>query len=124
MPQKLVLLAVAGALGTLARYGLSGLAQRLGAGFPWGTLAVNLAGCFLAGLLWTLFEARVAVAPQTRTVVMVGFLGAFTTFSTLILETGQMFGAAEWLHATVNVALHLGLGMAALLAGMALARGI
>lgn len=124
MPQKLVLLAVAGALGTLARYGLAGLAQRLGAGFPWGTLAVNLAGCFLAGLLWALFESRIAVAPQTRTVVMVGFLGAFTTFSTLILETGQMFGAAEWLHATVNVTLHLVLGMAALLAGMALARGL
>ena len=122
MLPKILLLAVAGALGTLARFGLAGLAQRLGAGFPWGTLAVNVVGCFLAGLLWTLFETRVALAPEARTVVMVGFLGAFTTFSTLVLETGQMFGAAAWTHAAANVTLHLVLGLAALFAGLALGR--
>ena len=57
MLQKLALLALAGALGTLARYGLAGFVHKIsGASFPWGTVVVNLTGCFLAGLLWSLFE--------------------------------------------------------------------
>lgn len=120
---KLMLLALAGALGTLARYGLGGLVQKLGGeGFPWGTLAVNLAGCLAAGLLWTLFENRWAVSGETRTVVLVGFMGAFTTFSTLILETGHMVRAAEWAHAGLNLTLHNGLGFAALFTGIFIGR--
>jgi fluoride exporter len=120
---KLVLLAVAGALGTLARYGLSGLVHRGGGTlFPWGTLAVNVLGCFLAGLLWSLFESRWPVTSETRTVVLVGFMGAFTTFSAYILETGAMVQSAEWLPALGNIALQNGLGFAALFTGAALAR--
>lgn len=121
--QKLMLLALAGALGTLARYGLGGLVQRIGGeGFPWGTLAVNLAGCLAAGLLWTLFESRWTVSGETRAVVLVGFMGAFTTFSTLILETGHMVRASEWAHAGLNLILHNGLGFAALFAGIFIGR--
>jgi fluoride exporter len=122
---KLVWIALAGALGTLARYGLAGLAQRLnGVSFPWGTVTVNLVGCFLAGVLWVLFESRWTISGETRVVVLVGFLGAFTTFSTLVLETGQMLRSAEWLYATANVVLQNGLGLVALFAGAALARMI
>jgi CrcB protein len=123
MLRKLLLIALAGALGTLARYGLAGLTQRLSNAYlPWGTFVVNVAGCFAAGLLWALFETRWAVTAETRTVVMVGFLGAFTTFSTLILETGEMVRAAEWEYAALNLALHIGLGFAALYAGVSIGR--
>ena len=70
MIQKLAWLALAGAFGTLARYGLAGFVQRInGASFPWGTVAVNLTGCFLVGLLWTLFENRWPVSAETRMLV-------------------------------------------------------
>lgn len=122
---KLVWLALAGAAGTLARYGLAGWVHRLdGASFPWGTVAVNLTGCFLAGLLWMLFESRWPVSGENRIVVLVGFMGAFTTFSAMILETGQLLRASEWMQAAANLALQNGLGLIALLAGAALGRMI
>jgi len=123
MTQKLVWLALAGALGTLARYGLAGFVHRInGVSFPWGTLAVNLAGCFFAGLLWSMFENRWPVSGETRTLLLVGFMGAFTTFSALILETGELLRSAEWVHAAANLTLHNGLGFVALFAGAALGR--
>ncbi len=123
MSHKLIWLAVAGGLGTLARYGIVGLVQRLdGASFPWGTVAVNLLGCFLAGFIWSIFENRWFVAGEIRTVVLVGFMGAFTTFSTLIIETGEMLRSAEWLYAAANLAIQNGLGFVALFAGITLGR--
>ena len=123
MIQKLALIALAGSFGTLARYGLAGLVQRLGgAAFPWGTLAVNVAGCFLVGLLAALFENRWPVSPETRVILLVGFMGAFTTFSAYMLETGELVRTAQWLHAAGNVALQNGLGFIALLIGATLGR--
>jgi CrcB protein len=123
MMQKLAWLVLAGALGTLARYGLAGFIHRVnGVSFPWGTVVVNLTGCFLAGLLWSLFENRWAVSGETRTIVMVGFMGAFTTFSAYILETGELLRSAEWLHAAANVTIQNGLGLVALFIGAALGR--
>ena len=123
MIHKLALLALAGALGTLARYGTAGLVQRIhGTSFPWGTLAVNLTGCFLAGLLWTLFESRWPLSGETRTILLVGFMGAFTTFSALVLESGELLRSAEWMHALANLAMQNVLGFVALFAGIALAR--
>ena len=121
--QKLAWLVLAGALGTLARYGLAGFIHRInGASFPWGTMVVNLTGCFLAGLLWSLFENRWAVSGETRTIVLVGFMGAFTTFSAYILETGELLRSAEWLHAAANITVQNGLGVVALFIGAALGR--
>jgi fluoride exporter len=121
--QKLAWLAVAGALGTLARYGLAGLAQRVsGASFPWGTLTVNLLGCFLTGLLWALFEGRWPVSGQTRAILLIGFMGAFTTFSAFMLETGELVREAEWIPAVANVVMQNGFGFLALLAGAMLGR--
>jgi fluoride exporter len=121
--RKLVFLAIAGSLGTLARYGMAGWVQRLnGASFPLGTLAVNVTGCFLAGLLWTLFENRWPVSGETRAIVMIGFMGAFTTFSAYVLETCQFVRSSEWLYAAGNVAMQNGFGFAALIIGAALAR--
>ena len=123
MIQKLTWLALAGALGTLTRYGLAVSVHKLNnASFPWGTVAVNLTGCFMAGLLWTLFESRWSVTVETRTLVLVGFMGAFTTFSALILESGELFRSAGWMYAAANVTMQNVLGFVALFAGVALGR--
>lgn len=123
MIQKLTWLAVAGALGTLSRYALAGLVHRMsGSHFPYGTLTVNLTGCFLAGLIWTLFEHHWPASGETRIVVLVGFMGAFTTFSSLILETGELLRSAEWISAAANLAAQNGLGFVALFLGAAIGR--
>jgi CrcB protein len=124
MGYKLLGLMIAGACGTLARYGLAGLLQR-GSGtsvFPWGTLAVNLLGCFLFGVVWTLTQQRWMISAETRTMVLVGFLGAFTTFSTLVFETDQMLEQAQWAMAGLNLAGSIGLGIVAYLLGSFLGR--
>jgi fluoride exporter len=116
-------LAVAGVLGTLARYGLSGLVQRIaGAGFPWGTAVVNLTGCFLFGLLWTLLEGRIQARPEIRTAVFIGFFGAFTTFSSFVAETASLMRDSQWFYAGANIIGQNVLGIVVLLVGMALGR--
>jgi len=123
MIQKLGWLAFAGAMGTLARYGMIGFVQKInGASFSWGTVVVNLTGCFLAGLLWALFNNRWPVSGETQTLVLVGFMGAFTTFSALIFETGELLRAAEWVYAAMNMVIQNGFGFVALFAGVALGR--
>jgi fluoride exporter len=120
---KWIGLAAAGVLGTLARYGLSGLVQRIaGAGFPWGTAVVNLTGCFLFGLLWTLLDGRIQARPEFRTTVFIGFFGAFTTFSSFVAETASLMRDSQWLYAGANVIGQNVLGIVVLLAGMALGR--
>ncbi|VFQ42711.1 fluoride efflux transporter FluC [Desulfoluna butyratoxydans] len=121
--QKLLCIAAAGSLGTLSRYGLAGLVQRLaGGGFPWGTATVNIIGCFLFGLIWTLGADRMAIGAETRTIILTGFMGAFTTFSTFISETGQLAVGAQWWVAMGNIVLQVGAGLALFAAGAALAR--
>ena len=123
MLHKLVWLALAGALGTLARYGAVGLVHRFAdSAFPWGTLSINVIGCFLAGLLWGLFEHRWPVHGDTRAIVFIGFLGALTTFSTFVLESGEFFRTAEWARAIGNILLQNGLGFTALFGGLAVSR--
>lgn len=120
---KIAGIALAGAFGTLARYSMAGFVHRLNTtSFPWGTLTVNLSGCFLAGLLWSLFENRWTVAADTRAMVLIGFLGAFTTFSTYILETGELMRSAQWIAVAVNIAGQNGLGILGLVAGMMIGR--
>ena len=88
---------LAGALGALARYGLSGWVHRFaGPDFPAGTLAVNLAGCFVLGLLTELARHVGWVSPEVRVWVGIGFLGAFTTFSTFGVETFRAAEAGDW----------------------------
>jgi len=121
--RKLLALAVAGTLGTLARYGLGGLVQRLHeSAFPWGTLVVNALGCFLFGVVWALAEERLVISGETRLVLLVGFMGAFTTFSTFAFETSAMLRDAEWLLAASNLLAHNVLGIACFFVGVALGR--
>ena len=123
MVQKLFWLAVAGALGTLTRYGLAGAVQRAFDGkFPWGTVSVNLVGCFLAGTFWSLAESRLSISGQMRAVVLMGFMGAFTTFSAFTLETGQLLRDAQWSWALGNVALQNVCGIILFFVGLAIGR--
>lgn len=114
---------MAGAAGTLARYGLAGLVQNSVKGvFPWGTVVVNLSGCLAFGLLWSAMEGRLTIAAETRTVVLVGFMGAFTTFSSFIFETGQLARDSQWLFALGNVTVQNIVGLLALFVGLALGK--
>ena len=124
MLHKLILIAIAGALGTLCRYGLAGLVHHLSKDslFPWGTCVVNMAGCLAFGLLWTIMTARLSISSDVRAVVLVGFMGAFTTFSSFVFDTGQLLEDSQWFLAAGNVAMQNALGLAALFAGFALGR--
>jgi fluoride exporter len=112
----------AGALGALARYGVSVAALRwLGDDFPYGTLCVNLVGCFLLGIIAELTMEDAGLAPQTRAILGTGFLGAFTTFSTFGVDTYRAMQAGAWGVAASNVAVNVVGGLVLVAAGVALA---
>lgn len=120
---KLLFIALAGAVGTLCRYWLSGIAYTLlGRNFPWGTWAVNILGCFLFGLIWTLIEERGILSAQLRVIMLVGFMGAFTTFSTLIFESGELLRNAQWLRLFLNLGGQNIFGFVALFLGLSLGK--
>lgn len=120
---KIALIALAGACGTLCRYWLSGLVYNLmGRDFPWGTWAVNIAGCFLFGLVWILAEERGLLSAQARILILTGFMGAFTTFSTFIFESGGLLNDGQWLKLALNLAGQNLVGFAALYLGTGLGR--
>jgi CrcB protein len=106
MPVFLYLaVAAGGALGTVARYFLSGLiAHRFGETFPWGTLVINVTGSFVIGFFATLTgpDGRVIASGTTRQFVMVGFCGGYTTFSSFSLQTLNLMRDGEWLAAAGN----------------------
>ncbi len=102
--------ALGGALGSVARYAVSlGAARWLGTGFPWGTLAVNVAGSFAIGLLAALVasDGRPALGADARAFVTIGILGGFTTFSSFSLETLTLARSGALGAAAANAALSL-----------------
>lgn len=123
MATRLLLLAVAGSLGALCRYGLSGVVQRhIAAQFPYGTLVVNVAACFLAGLFFGLFDTRWPLSSEARTIVMIGFLGAFSTLSTVMVETANLARDGQWLSVAANLVAQNALGLVAVFAGLVVSR--
>jgi len=119
----LLLIALAGALGTLSRYGLSTWVRTWsGDGFPWGTLAVNILGCFLFGLLLTAVRERGLVSGEAASIWMIGFLGAFTTFSTFAFETGDYLRAGDLVAVALNLTANVVLGVGLFFAGIWVAR--
>lgn len=120
---SLYAVALGGALGSMGRYLVAGqVARVLGLGFPYGTLAVNVVGSFVIGLLAELFALRFQVTPEWRAFLIVGVLGGFTTFSSFALEIGLMIEKNAFASAFLYVAASLMLGVGALFAGMALVR--
>ena len=120
---QILAIAGGGALGSLARFWVStGIYQLFGRSFPWGTLVVNVSGSFVMGFLFVLFLERLAAAPEWRAAVLVGFLGAYTTFSTFEYETGALLKDGEWLFAGLNVVLSVIVGFVALKLGEIMAK--
>lgn len=119
---RLFLIALFGAIGTLARYGLGGLVQiKTGSTFPYGTLMINLTGCFFLGLIGQVTLNRVIVSPEWRMAIAIGFFGGYTTFSSFGWETAKMFEAGEWLRASTYVASSVVFGLLLSVAGIRLA---
>jgi CrcB protein len=119
---RLLLIAIFGALGTLARFGLQGLVQvKTGGAFPYGTLLINLTGCFFLGLLGQIMLNRMMVSPEMRIAITVGFFGGYTTFSSFGWETAKLMESGEWLRATTYVAASVVLGIFLSAAGIRLA---
>jgi fluoride exporter len=116
----LLSIAAGGALGTALRYALSGwVYARFGTDFPWGTLAVNMAGSLLLGLLLPLLDMQVPM-PSLRAFLTVGCISAFTTFSTFAYETVRLIEDGERRRAVVYVAVSILLGLACIAAGLTL----
>lgn len=119
---RILLLILFGAAGTLARYTLQGWVQtRGGSGFPTGTLAVNLLGCFLVGAVARYALQHLWVPPEWRVAVTIGFLGAFTTFSAFGWETLRMLEDAEWARAGLYAGASVIGGLLAVAAGIRVA---
>ncbi|MCL7958868.1 MAG: fluoride efflux transporter CrcB [marine benthic group bacterium] len=116
----LAYVALGGALGALARYGISGwVYDRMGENFPWGTLIVNLVGCLALGMVIRWLQVS-AVSPEVRPFLTIGVLGAFTTFSTFSYETVALLQEGQWLRAGLYMGGSVALGLIAMVAGMAL----
>lgn len=116
---NIIIIGIGGFLGAVARYLLGGSVQNItrGSSFPWGTLFVNVAGCFLFGALSGYLGSRVQTDHAVNSLVFVGFLGAFTTFSTFSNDTLTLLNSGtNWL-GWANMALSLLAGFSALLAG-------
>ncbi len=117
------MIALGGALGAIARYQLAAVIQsRIPAGFPLGTFVVNISGCFVMGIVTTLLTERLVVHPNWRFLIPIGFVGAYTTFSTFELETFRAINEGSWLIGAGNVAASVLAGYAALWAGIVLPR--
>jgi CrcB protein len=115
-----LLVAVAGGIGTLARYALGGwLARTTGASFPWETLAINVAGSLAIGGLAGALDRGALLSPPLRMSLMAGILGGFTTFSSFALETLRLAGDGQWRSAGLYVALSNAGGLAAAWIGRA-----
>lgn len=122
---RILLLIAFGATGTLARYGLDGWIQyRVGARFPAGTLAINLIGCLLLGVIGEFSLNHISVPPDWRIGLTIGLMGGFTTFSTFGWDTVRMLNDGEWLKAIVYVGASVLGGIICMIAGMRLGNAL
>ena len=122
---RLLLIGFAGFIGTLGRYWLSGIvARRYGETFPFGTLTVNLVGCFIVGLLFYLMQERYLVNENVRSIVLIGLIGGFTTFSSLGLQTFTLLRDNEIALAALNIIASNVLGLLLVWAGYTLGKAL
>jgi CrcB protein len=121
----LILVGLGGFAGAITRYVVDGaIAERSTGAFPWGTLAVNLSGSFLLGLLFAITTERAILPAEIRGPVLIGFIGAYTTFSTYMLESWRLVESGAVGLALANLLGSLALGMVAVVAGLAIGRYI
>ena len=121
----IVLIAVGGAAGAVSRYVVdSVLSQRTSSAFPWGTLVVNLSGSFVLGVLFAWTLERGVLPASTRAPLMIGFLGAYTTFSTLMLESWRLIEDGAVAIAAANLIGSSVVGLTAVFVGLAIGRAL
>ncbi len=120
-----LIIGIGGFVGAITRYAIGlWIGQKWGRSFPFGTFFINVSGSFLIGLLMSLLTERFMVNPQWRLLLVVGFLGSYTTFSTFEYETGRLIRDGEWLIASLNVTLSVFIGFIALKMGELIAKSI
>jgi CrcB protein len=121
--QKYLLIAIGGALGSVTRYLVgSTVTNRMGTRFPYGTFAINLTSCLIIGFFLAAVERRTEVNPALRFLIPIGFVGAYSTFSTFEWETFVHLQTGDFLIAALYVSLSILLGLLAVWAGVVLAR--
>jgi CrcB protein len=119
----LLLIGLGGFAGAVSRYLVDGVvAERTGGSFPWGTLAVNASGTFLLGLLFAMATERAILPAEVRGPLMIGYLGAYTTFSTYLLESWRLVEGGAWGLALVNLGGSVAVGVVAIVAGLTIGR--
>jgi CrcB protein len=120
---RTIWIGVAGFAGAVSRYVVEGwVSSRARGAFPWGTFVVNVSGCFLLGFVFTLLTERFLPHPALRSALTIGFIGAYTTFSTFAFETMRLGEDGAVLLAALNVAASVTAGIAAVYAGVAVGR--
>jgi CrcB protein len=124
-PLLIASIALGGAIGAVARHSVSVMmGSMLGNGFPWGTVTVNIVGSFLMGALIELSALKLSIGPEMRALLVTGFLGAFTTFSTFSLDVATLYERGNLGLAALYVIVSVVVGISALFGAMALVRGI
>jgi len=122
---SLVLIGLGGFAGAITRYLVDGfVVDRTGGSFPWGTLVVNASGTFLLGLLFAMTAERAILPAETRGPLMIGYLGAYTTFSTYLLESWRLIEGGAWGLALANLGGSIAIGVMALVVGLIIGRAI
>ena len=122
---KAIWIGVAGFAGAMSRYAVEGLvSERTRGGFPWGTFAVNVTGCFLLGFVFTVLTDRFLPHPTLRAALTIGFIGAYTTFSTFAFETMRLAEDGAVVAALGNIGLSVAAGLTAVYAGTWLGRAL
>jgi CrcB protein len=122
---ELLLVGVGGFFGAIARRAVDlFVSDRAGSAFPFGTFVINLSGSFLLGLLFAWATERDVLPASIRGPVMIGFIGAYTTFSTWMLESWRLVEDGAWQLATINIVGSVALGLVAVIAGLAVGRAL
>jgi len=120
-----LLIGLGGFVGAIARYLVDArVTAWTGGSLPWGTFVINISGSLAVGLLFALVIERTALPAEIRGPVMIGFIGSYTTFSTLALESWRMIEDGAWLYASANLVGSIMIGVVAVVAGVALGRAI
>ncbi len=120
-----LLVAAGGAVGSVLRYYVGQWALRLaGPSFPWGTLTVNVVGCFVIGVFAELIARRFEASEELRLLLITGFLGGFTTFSAFSLDAVALFERGAVATSAAYVIASIGLSIAAVIAGLAVMRAM
>jgi CrcB protein len=121
----LMLIGLGGFAGAITRYLVDGaVLERTGGGFPWGTFVINVSGSFVLGLLFALTAERAILPADIRGPLMIGFLGAYTTFSTWMLESWRLIEGGAYAAALANLGGSVVVGLVAVFAGLVIGRAI